>query len=62
MTSKRIYRNELPIEVVKEEFLKNKGIQFDPKLVDVFVNILDNDYSKIEEIQQKYINDVVSVN
>lgn len=62
MTSKRIYRNELPIEVVKEEFLKNKGIQFDPNLVDIFINILENDYSKIEEIQQKYINEVVSVN
>ena len=62
MTSKRIYRNELPMEVVKEEFLKNKGIQFDPNLVDVFINILENDYSKIEEIQQKYINEVVSIN
>ena len=62
MTSKRTYRNELPLEVVKEEFAKNKGIQFDPNLVDVFLDILENEYDKIEEIQQKYINETMAVN
>lgn len=62
MTSKRTYRNELPLEVVKEEFIKYRGIQFDPNLVDVFTDILENEYNKIQEIQQKYINEVVSVN
>ncbi|MCI8587956.1 MAG: HD domain-containing protein [Clostridia bacterium] len=62
MTSKRTYRNELPIEVVKEEFIKYKGIQFDPDLVEVFIDILENEYDKIEEIQQKYMNEAVSIN
>lgn len=62
MTSKRTYRNELPLEVVKEEFIKYKGIQFDPNLVEVFLDILENEYEKIEEIQNKYKNEVVSIN
>ncbi len=54
MTSKRTYRDSLPIEVVKEEFAKNRGTQFDPELTDVFLDILNNDYDKIKEIQEKY--------
>ena len=55
MTSKRVYRDSLPIDVVIEEFEKNKGTQFDPQIADVFLDILRNDYDKIKEIQEKYI-------
>ena len=54
MSSKRSYRNSLPIDVIKEEFRKNRGIQFDPELDDLFLDILENDYDKIIEIQEKY--------
>ena len=54
MSSKRSYRNSLPIDVIKEEFRKNRGTQFDPKLDDLFLDILENDYDKIIEIQEKY--------
>lgn len=54
MTSKRTYRDSLPIDVVKEEFEKNKGTQFDPKIADVFLDILNNHYDEIEEIRNKY--------
>ena len=37
MTSKRSYRSTLPDEVALEELQKNAGIQFDPKLVSVFI-------------------------
>lgn len=41
MTSERSYRSALPEEVVIEELEKNAGIQFDPKLVSVFIeNVL----------------------
>ena len=40
MTSKRTYRDSLPLDVVKQEFEKNKGTQFDPDLTDVFLDIL----------------------
>ena len=54
MTSKRPYRNALPKEVVVEEIEKNKGTQFDPKIADAFLDILKDEYDKIEEIQEKY--------
>ena len=54
MTSKRVYRDSLSIDVVISEIEKNKGTQFDPEIADVFLDILKNDYDKIEEIRNKY--------
>ena len=54
MISKRTYRDALSIDIVKEEFLKNSGTQFDPNLTNVFLNILNNHYDEILEIQEKY--------
>ena len=54
MTSKRTYRDSLPLDVVKEEIEKNKGTQFDPDIADVFLDILNNHYNEIEEIRNKY--------
>ena len=53
MTSKRAYRDPLPLDVVKSEFEKNKGTQFDPQIADVFLEILNNHYDEIEKIQNK---------
>jgi HD-GYP domain-containing protein (c-di-GMP phosphodiesterase class II) len=36
----RPYRKGISIETVKEELRKQKGKQFDPKVVDVFLKIL----------------------
>ena len=54
MTSKRTYRDSLDLQIVIEEIEKNKGKQFDPKIADVFLDILKNHYGEIEEIQKKY--------
>ena len=54
MTSKRTYRNSLEINIVREEIEKNLGTQFDPELGKLFLNIIDNEYNKIEEIKKKY--------
>ncbi len=54
MTSRRTYRNSLSIEIVKEEIKKNKGLQFDPQIVNVFLDILQNHYEDIKVIQEKY--------
>ena len=56
MTSKRSYRNALDIQYVKEEIERCKGTQFDPKIAEVFLEILNNDFGKIQEIQKKYIS------
>ena len=54
MTSRRSYRNILPLDVVKSEFERCSGTQFDPEIAKVFLDILNNDYDKIKEIQEKY--------
>ena len=54
MTSRRSYRDALELQVVKDEFERCKGSQFDPQLAEVFLNILDNDFDKIKAIQDKY--------
>ena len=54
MTSKRTYRDCLPIETVISEFERCRGTQFDPNLTDVFLDILRNHYGEIKEIQEKY--------
>ena len=53
MTSRRVYRNSLPINTVIEEIEKNKGTQFDPEIADVFLDILKNEYEKIENSKNK---------
>lgn len=54
MTSKRTYRNSLSLETVISEFKKCKGSQFDPELTDIFLDILENHFDQIQEIQEKY--------
>ena len=55
MTSKRIYRNSLPLDTVINEFNRCKGSQFDPHLTEVFLDIIENHFDEIQEIQNKYI-------
>ena len=40
MTTDRVYRKRLPPEVVMSELEKGKGTQFDPQIVQVFINYL----------------------
>jgi len=54
MTSKRTYRDALPLEKVVAEFERCSGTQFDPDIATVFLDILKNDYACIQEIQKKY--------
>ena len=54
MTSVRPYRNALPLETVKQEFQRCAGTQFDPDIARVFLDILNNEYDKIKEIQEQY--------
>jgi len=54
MTSRRSYRDPLTLEFVKEEIPRCRGTQFDPKLTDVFMDIIDNNYDEIIAIQEKH--------
>ncbi len=54
MSSKRTYRDSLPLETVIAEFERCKGTQFDPELTDLFLDILKNHFDEIRAIQKKY--------
>lgn len=43
LTSKRVYKNEMSKQYVLTEMQQNSGIQFDPKLLQIFLNIAEND-------------------
>lgn len=44
MNSRRIYRNALSPEMIRNEFEKNRGKQFDPQITDIFLKLLDEDH------------------
>ncbi|MCR5147231.1 MAG: HD-GYP domain-containing protein [Clostridia bacterium] len=54
MSSKRTYNAVMDVNAIKQEFQNNRGTQFDPIATDVFVDILENEYDKIQKIQEKY--------
>ena len=43
MTSRRSYRGALPQAVVREEFVKCRGTQFDPRFADIMLQMIDED-------------------
>lgn len=43
MASNRSYRNALPQKVVRSEIEKGKGTQFDPKIADIMLQLMDED-------------------
>ncbi len=43
MTSKRSYRDSMPQEKVRSEIEKGRGSQFDPRIADIFLSIMDED-------------------
>ena len=55
MTSRRSYRDALDLQYVKDEIKKCEGTQFDPQLAEIFLDILENNFDKIKEIQEKYM-------
>ena len=52
MTSKRSYRDSMPQAKVREEIEKGRGTQFDPRIADVILSIIDEDkeYRLREEV------------
>lgn len=58
MSSDRVYRKALPKEVIRQELIKGRGTQFDPHMLDVFLNLFDS--GRMEN--SKYEYDVKNVN
>ena len=54
MASRRPYRNNVEIQKIISEISNNKHTQFDPSIADALLDIINNNYPAIEEIQQRY--------
>lgn len=54
MTSKRSYRDALPIESVISEIERCSGSQLDKEIASVFIDIVNNHYEEIEKIQKQF--------
>ena len=54
MTSRRTYRDPLSLDVVKAEIESCSGTQFDPEIAKVFLDILNNHYDEVNEIQEQF--------
>ena len=54
MSSKRSYRDSMPLDVVIEEIKRCKGSQFDPQIADAFLEILEKEPEKIQAVQKQF--------
>lgn len=65
MTSSRSYREPIPQQKVREEFVECSGTQFDPKFANIMIHLIDEDtkYKMREKdvINQPTIDDVLIV-
>ena len=57
MTSKRSYRDPIPQQKVREEFVKNLGTQFDPKYGKIMIHLIDLD-SEFEMKEREEIKEL----
>jgi len=60
MTSSRPYRKASSLLSAREELIKNSGKQFDPKIVEIFVELLDNNELPLigNEVSEGYFDDM----
>ena len=54
MTSRRPYRDALPLDNVIAEIERCSGTQFDPNVANAFLGILRNNYKAITDIQEEF--------
>lgn len=52
MTANRVYRKKLDFAYVLEELRKGRGTQFDPKLVDIMLDLIDSGAIQVEQLYQ----------
>ena len=49
MNTDRVYRKKLSREQIINEITKNKGLQFDPQIADIMLDLLQNNTLGSEE-------------
>ena len=58
MTANRVYRKKLDLVFVFEELKKGRGTQFDPKLVDILLELISDGTIDVEQIYGKKLGEV----
>ena len=53
MTANRVYRKQLDIDLVIAELKRCSGTQFDPKLVDILLSLIEEKVIDIEKLYEK---------
>ena len=53
MSSKRVYRDKLPVEVIIKQFEEGKGTQFDAYYTDVFIELIKDGELSVQEDTSK---------
>jgi len=53
MTANRVYRKKLSFDKVIEEIKKGRGSQFDPKLVDILLDLIENGDIDVESLYEE---------
>ena len=61
MTANRVYRKKLDLEYVIEELKKGRGTQFDPKLTDIMLELIDDGTIDIKQIYGKNMKKLFKV-
>lgn len=56
MTANRVYRKQLDIDFVIQELKRCRGTQFDPKLVDVLLRLIENGTIDVESLYNASVN------
>jgi HD-GYP domain-containing protein (c-di-GMP phosphodiesterase class II) len=54
MRSNRLYRNKLNLDDTKRQLMNGSGTQFDEKVVEIFINMLENEDLVVCEIESDY--------
>lgn len=58
MNSDRIYRKALSQDIIRNELINGRGTQFDPELLDKFLEMLDSDKLNITDTLSMYEKDI----
>ena len=56
MTANRVYRKKLDMDYVLSELQRGRGTQFDPKLVDLMLKLIDNGTIDVEKLYEETAN------
>ena len=54
MTANRVYRKKLDIDYVIGELKKGSGTQFDPKLVEIMLDLIDKGEIDVERMYEEF--------